>query len=98
MPHKDQPPTHFKIDLNAYAPYLENIDIPDTEKQELIETLWSLVTSFVQLGYGVSPTQQALQARKPTCGQNAKSQYSGAVSGIVLLEYSHTNLQKGDVT
>tara|TARA_R110002110_G_scaffold415741_2_gene654673 strand:+ start:8163 stop:8459 length:297 start_codon:yes stop_codon:yes gene_type:complete len=56
------PPT-LTIDWDAYLPFFEDEDISKEEKHELIEALWSIVVSFVDLGFGVHPVQQA-------CGKN----------------------------
>ena len=56
------PPT-LNIDWDAYLPFFEDEDISENDKQELIEALWSIVVSFVDLGFGVHPVQQA-------CGQD----------------------------
>ena len=98
MPDKDQPPTQFKFDLNAYTHYLDDADIPEADKRALIQTLWSLVTSFVQLGYGQTPAQQAMQTKNAACGQSPENQDSGAISDILLVEYSQASPQKGDIT
>lgn len=50
------PPT-LTIDWDAYLPFFE-----DEDKHEMIEALWAIVVSFVDLGFGVHPIQQA-------CGQ-----------------------------
>lgn len=52
------PPT-LTIDWDAYLPFFEDEDISEEEKHELIEALWSIVVSFVDLGFGVHPVQQA---------------------------------------
>ena len=57
-------PPRLEIDWDVYLPFFEDEDIPDEAKQELIEALWSIVVSFVDLGFGVHPVQQA-------CGQGA---------------------------
>lgn len=56
-------PPSLSIDWEAYLPFFEDEDIPDDQKQELIEALWSIVVSFVDLGFGVHPVQQV-------CGQD----------------------------
>lgn len=45
------------VDWAFYAHYLEDSDLSDEEKREFIETLWSIVTSFVDLGFGLHPAQ-----------------------------------------
>lgn len=52
------PPT-LTIDWDAYLPFFEDDDISEEQKHELIEALWSIVVSFVDLGFGVHPIQQA---------------------------------------
>ena len=56
----------FIIDWDLYASYLEESDLSDNEKCVFIETLWSIVTSFVDLGFGVHPAQQVSPNE---CGQ-----------------------------
>lgn len=56
-------PPSLTIDWDAYLPLFEDEDISEAEKRELIEALWSIVVSFVDLGFGVHPVQQA-------CGQD----------------------------
>ena len=58
----------FTIDWDLYASYLEGSDLSDKEKRDFIETLWSIVTSFVDLGFSVHPTQQTLANE---CGKNS---------------------------
>ena len=53
------------IDYAAYEEYLANSDLSDEQKQEFLDCLWSIIVSFVDLGFGVHPLQQADEA----CGQ-----------------------------
>ena len=55
------PPTprpSLSIDWEFYAAMLEESDMPMDQQKELIETLWSIVVAFVDLGFEVSPVQQ----------------------------------------
>jgi hypothetical protein len=52
-----QPPA-LSIDWGLYEHYLEASDLPDDDKRALIETLWSIMVSFVDLGFRISPLQQ----------------------------------------
>jgi len=52
---KKQPALRF--DWRDWLPYFADVDIPLDQKRELIETLWSLVCSFVDLGYQLNPKQ-----------------------------------------
>lgn len=81
---KTAPPT-LSIDWEAYLPFFEDDDIPDSEKQELIEALWSIVVSFVDLGFGVHPVQQA-------CGQDIS--LTEMPAGDVLNSFNTTSKNK----
>ena len=56
----------LKIDWHLYEEYLVDADIPDDQKKALIEALWSIMVSFVDLGFGLAPEQQALADRVQT--------------------------------
>lgn len=54
--------TNYKtltLDVEYYQAILDSDDIPEEKKRELIETLWQIVVSFVDLGFGIHPLQQA---------------------------------------
>lgn len=51
-----RPSVHFNWE--DWREYLDDSDIPDDQKRELIETLWAIFTGFVDLGFGLNPTQQ----------------------------------------
>ena len=57
QPAKSSPT--IAVDYDAYAHFLENAGLSEAEKRELLQALWSIICSFVQLGYGVHPAQQA---------------------------------------
>ena len=58
-------PSHCRptlaIDWDVYAQYLEDAELSDAQKRELLETLWSIIVSFVDLGFGLHPIQQACE-------------------------------------
>lgn len=49
---------HLKVDVAKYEAYLADTDLSADQKRELIETLWAIMVSFVELGFGVHPLQQ----------------------------------------
>jgi hypothetical protein len=53
------------VDWMAYAHHLEDSAMSDDEKREFIETLWSVVVSFIDMGFDVRSPDDA-------CGQEAK--------------------------
>ena len=48
----------LRIDWKVYSAMLEDSDMPLDQQRELIETLWSIVVSFVDLGFDLNPVQQ----------------------------------------
>jgi len=56
-------PPALTIDWDAYLPFFEDEDISEDQKHELIAALWSIMVSFVDLGFGIHPVQMA-------CGKN----------------------------
>jgi len=65
---KASPPT-MTIDWELYGKHLDESDLSDAEKREFLETLWSIVVSFVDLGFGVHPLQQVTDN---ACAQQAE--------------------------
>ena len=59
----DHPPRPtLRFDWRDWLPYLKDSDIPEDQKREWIETLWSIVIGFVDLGWEVKSTAE-------TCGE-----------------------------
>ena len=48
-------------------------DLSDEEKTLFLDTLWSIILSFIELGFGVHPIQQA-------CGKDSKNASKPALS------------------
>jgi hypothetical protein len=57
-------PLTLTIDYEYYQTFLDDMDVPDEQKRELIQVIFSIVVQFVDLGFGISPECQAIQARK----------------------------------
>jgi len=56
----------LKLDLVRYEKMLNNCDLTEQQRQDFLETLWSVIVGFVDLGFEVHPLQQAAPH---TCGQ-----------------------------
>ncbi len=75
------PPT-LTIDWELYGKHLDESDLSDAKKREFLETLWSIVVSFVDLGFGVHPLQQVTDN---ACAQQAEiSKFIAAESNSVI--------------
>lgn len=49
---------NLEFDWKLYEEYLDNADLTDEEKEQFIETLWSIIINFIDLGFGIHPVQQ----------------------------------------
>ncbi|SFU79293.1 hypothetical protein SAMN04488527_11716 [Aliiroseovarius crassostreae] len=56
-PHHPSKTPSLRFNWQDWLPYFDDPDVPLDQKRELIETLWSLVLSFVDLGFDLNPTQ-----------------------------------------
>lgn len=50
------------FDPDKYAPYLADMDMTDDQKAELLRVLWSIMATFVQIGFGDDPVQHVIPA------------------------------------
>lgn len=79
----------YELDLSVYRPYFESADISEEDKRRLIEAMWSIMSTFVHLGYGLTPAQQVLDNRpKTTCGQLPRNRDHGPIPASDWVEYS----------
>lgn len=53
-------PLTLSIDVDLYQHYLDNSDLTEEQKNELLNTLWNIICEFMRLGYGVHPLQKIL--------------------------------------
>ena len=58
------------VDVERYQSYLDGMDVSDERKEEFLRALFSIVMTFAELGFGVSPTQQ-VEVQEP-CGKDEK--------------------------
>lgn len=49
-------------DIEKYLPFVEEFDVTDAQKIEFLQTLWSIMSAFVDLGWGVDSVQRILPA------------------------------------
>jgi len=45
-------------DFNKYRHYTDGFDLTEIQKQELMQTVWSIMESFVDQAWGLHPVQQ----------------------------------------
>ena len=83
MPHpptdRPMPRPSLSIDWELYAAMLEESDMPLDQQKELIETLWSIVVMFVDLGFDLSPVTQI-------CGEPDEASSDDSADLVSLME------------
>lgn len=50
--------------MERYQHFLDSTDMTAAEKADFLQSLWQIIVSFVELGYGVHPLQEV-------CGKDA---------------------------
>lgn len=68
----------LSVDWEVYAAKLEDSDMPLDQQQELIETLWSIVVMFVDLGYDLHTIPQ-------NCGEDEEALDQDSTDLVSLL-------------
>ncbi len=69
------PRSTLTVDVAKYEAFLEDTNMTDAQKEEFLQALWSVIVSFVELGFGVHPLQEV-------CGQNAETHAERAKDGF----------------
>lgn len=77
------------IDFEAYLPYLEDEDIPEKQKRELIEVLFNIMMGFADIAFGVSSSQAV-------CGKLFKIDCESHISAISVLKSKDQKTTKED--
>jgi len=55
-------------DYEEYRAYLDEFDLTEAQKRELIDTVWAIMQSFVDQAFGLHPVQ--LARREPEQGRS----------------------------
>lgn len=54
-------PRVVTVDVERYQHFLDESDLTDDEKQQVMQALWGIIVNFVDLGFGVHPVQAMRQ-------------------------------------
>jgi len=57
----------LRFDVARYEKMLNECDITEEQRQDYLETLWTVIIGFVDLGFDIHPLQQATTE---ACGQD----------------------------
>jgi len=50
--------TTLTLDVARYEKMLKNCDLTEEQRQDFLETIWSIIVGFVDLGFDIHPLQQ----------------------------------------
>lgn len=85
-------PPVVTIAYDHYAHYLENADLSEDEKRQLIETLWTIIVSLVDFGFGVIPA--SAPPEKQACGKLSENPPNIALMGPNALHCERNQTSK----
>ena len=63
------------VDVEKYQSFLDESDLTDSQKEEFLDAIWSIVVSFVELGFGVHPLQEVCGQNSEICSQRPKDAF-----------------------
>ena len=75
------------IDIEKYQHFLDNSGMSPEERRAFLEALWTIITAFVDLGFGVHPLQEV-------CGQNPQDGDQSAAQGEDGVSCTQTDLSR----
>ncbi len=58
-------------DYEKYRPLVAEFDLTDEQKDELIDTVWSMMKSFVDASFGDDPVQLAVDQAEQEAGRDS---------------------------
>lgn len=78
----DQPSRpKLTLDVEKYQAMLDAPELSETEREEMLTSLWSMIVSFGNLGFEIAPEQ--------SCGQARKSSALDAFAQAAVLNSEH---------
>jgi hypothetical protein len=66
---------YLTVDVERYQAYLDGIEMTNAQKEEFLQSMWQIIVSFVELGFGVHPLQEV-------CGKDEQSTTQSAVDAF----------------
>ncbi|MFC7702876.1 hypothetical protein ACFQXB_01555 [Plastorhodobacter daqingensis] len=67
------------VNVERYQAFLDGSDMTEAQKEEFLQALWSIIVSFVELGFGVHPLQEVC-GKPPEVGADGAQKDFDAVS------------------
>lgn len=67
-------PPALELDAEKYLPEFDDFDMTEAQKRELLETLWSIMRTFVEFGFSANTCERMLE--------NVLAPPNGAAEGV----------------
>ena len=67
----------MRFDPEKYRKYLPETDWSEKVQDEWLETLWNMMSAFVDLGFGTDSVQTVLKARRPSSPEKLRPKAQG---------------------
>lgn len=87
-----KPKLAIQFDAQEFAHFLDETDLTEDQKRAYIQTIWTIVLQFVDLGFGIHPIQTALGPQ--ACGQFDGTAVLCGVPDSDALDSSHPEFCK----
>ena len=74
------PKPTLTVVVEKYQAYLDGSDMTEAQKEEFLQALWSILVSFVELGFGVHPLQEVCGKTSLIGSEGAKEAFDAVSS------------------
>lgn len=66
------------VDVEKYKAFLDDPALTETQKEEFLQALWSIIVTFVELGFGVHPLQEVCDSEGENSSEEPKETFDRA--------------------
>jgi hypothetical protein len=67
------------LDVSRYSEYVKDFELDEEQQTELLQTLWWIMATFVDLGFGVDSVQRCLPALAEMSSETAEDEVKSKV-------------------
>lgn len=72
----------IEVDFERYAHFLDDSDLTEEQKRQLLQAAWEIVVGFVDLGFGVDAVQAACGQKSDNSNKPASALANGVKSSV----------------
>lgn len=86
----DPPAGPLPLNAAKYREYVEGFDLSEEQQAELLQTLWSIMCAFVDIGFGVDSVQRCIPAlaelTAAASGNEVENTYAETFNDTAIIE------------